>query len=307
MRMKTADVIDDRIKGQDEGDSINDGDIRKGPEKVPRINHRDFTGGHNRAIYEDIESLMSKIYNINIQKDDGCGWVGREREGIECDSKPGSNNKPKPNLKKSMILNLNVGGKVLRKKVQSKVCKEMMQTCALWDEVRSLLLDTGASGTFVWSDVSPYLNDAKPSNSKIQVANHSYIKGQETGMLSMYVLNMTQDRSVRDVSVLEEKVTTLNKRDLAIELLSMTNLYRVKKYNLILRQPEEGISEMYRPARFGQLEARIPLVFDLKSNGWRLFYIPTKCITQSQIELLEARIKDKYDESMTIDEEAFKK
>ena len=307
MRKDRSDVIDDRFKELDEGNLINDGDIRKRLEKVTRIHHCDITGGHNGVTYGDIDYLMNKIYNIKIQKNDGNGWIGRGREGIACDPQPSPNHKIKPNLKKGTILNLNVGGRMLKKKVKSQVCQEMRETCSLWDEVRSYLLDTGASGTFCWSDVSPYLNDAKPSNSKIQVANHSYIKGQETGWLSMYVLNMTQDKSIRNVSVLNEKVTTLSKRDLATELLSMTNLYRVKKYSLILRQPEEGISEMYRPASLGHLEARIPLVFDPNSKGWRLFYIPTKYIKQSHIELLEARIKDKYDESMSIDEEAFKK
>ena len=185
---KSADVTDDRCKGQDEGTLINDGDIRKRLEKVPRINHCDITGGYNGVIHGDIEYLMSKIYNIKIQKNDRNGWIGRDREGIACDPQPNPNQKIKPNHKKGTILNLNVGGRMLKKKVKSQVCQEMKETCSLWDEVRALLLDTGASGTFCWSDVSPYLNDAKPSNSKIQVANHSYIKGQETGVLSMYVL-----------------------------------------------------------------------------------------------------------------------
>jgi len=58
---KSADVIDDRCKGQDEGTLINDGDIRKRLEKVSRINHCDIAGGYNGVIHGDIEYLMSKI------------------------------------------------------------------------------------------------------------------------------------------------------------------------------------------------------------------------------------------------------
>jgi len=58
---KTADVIDDRCKGQNEGTFTNDGDIRKRLEKVSRINHGDITGGYNGVIHGDIEYLMSTV------------------------------------------------------------------------------------------------------------------------------------------------------------------------------------------------------------------------------------------------------
>ena len=68
MRKDRSDVKDDRFKELDEGNLINDGDIRKRLEKVTRIHHCDITGGHNGVTYGDIDYLMNKIYNIKIQK-----------------------------------------------------------------------------------------------------------------------------------------------------------------------------------------------------------------------------------------------
>ena len=188
---------------------------------------------------------------------------------------------------------------------KAAIIQAIMHNGGLEELIRSILIDTGASGTFCWSDVRPYLNNVSKSKSKIEVANGEYIKGQDQGTLSMYVLNLTDNRDIPKVSVLHEQVTTLERKDLTTELMSMSNLYTVKKYSLILRQPEEGISEMYRPAYYGELEARIPLVYDSVSKGWRLYYIPTKYIDESYVSMLTNTVMDEYEKHKQIDHSSF--
>lgn len=190
---------------------------------------------------------------------------------------------------------------------KAAIIQAIMHNGGLEELIRSILIDTGASGTFCWSDVRPYLNNVSKSKSKIEVANGEYIKGQDQGTLSMYVLNLTDNRDIPKVSVLHEQVTTLERKDLTTELMSMSNLYTVKKYSLILRQPEEGISEMYRPAYYGELEARIPLVYDSVSKGWRLYYIPTKYIDESYVSMLTNTVMDEYEKHKQIDHSSFVK
>ena len=187
---------------------------------MQRIDHADISQGRNQATYTDIDNLMNKTYNMNIKTKGHSDQGGRQRDREGRAGNP----KPKPNNKCAYTCNLNSNRTT---SFDSKAYKEMIETCAaLSDEVRSFLVDTGATATFCWTDVTPYLSDVRPSKSKVQAANHSYIKGKDTGTLSMYVLNMTKDRQVRDVSVLREEVTTMSKTDLADELLSMSNLYK---------------------------------------------------------------------------------
>ena len=61
---------------------------------------------------------------------------------------------------------------------KAAIIQAIMHNGGLEELIRSILIDTGASGTFCWSDVRPYLNNVSKSKSKIEVANGEYIKGR---------------------------------------------------------------------------------------------------------------------------------
>ena len=70
----------------------------------------------------------------------------------------------------------------------------MMESDETWvglcRQIRSIQLDTGANGTFLYTDVEPYLYDKAASNVTIGTANNGKLHGNMRGKLKAQVLNV---------------------------------------------------------------------------------------------------------------------
>ena len=119
------------------------------------------------------------------------------------------------------------------------------------------------------------------------------MRGSRQGELRMHVLNMAAyDNIPAWTDFHNPHVTTVS--GLSKELLSADHFFQYGKYNILLRQPnyEDGVSELYRPAKPGVPEARVPLVYDWVSRSWKLYYVPSRMISQDHMDLLARHIDD---------------
>lgn len=141
--------------------------------------------------------------------------------------------------------------------------------------IRSKMADTGASGTLSYTDVEPHLQNSTPSQYQIAVAKgDATMDGSKDGQLPIFVLNTAQQPGVQQHTPLLLETTTV--AGLRTELLSLDKPYRHGGFNILLRQPdyESGANELYRPAKDGAPELRIPLRYDYAGpGGWWLDYI----------------------------------
>ena len=82
--------------------------------------------------------------------------------------------------------------------------------------------------------------------------------------------------------------------DLNRELLSVDDLY-ADGFSIDLKHPNRGEDppDLYRPAMDGREEVRIPLSYDWSGNGgFRMFYIPSKYLSEDDLALIKARLID---------------
>ena len=141
----------------------------------------------------------------------------------------------------------------------------------LLSSIRSIQFDTGANGTFMYTDVEPYMEEPIPSNVQIQTAGDTVLQGGLKGTMRSYVLNLANYKDIKTVTDFNLYPTTV--KGLQKELLSADEYFRHGKFNVLLRQPdfEDGVSELYRPPQKGIPEARIPLVYDYTGKGgWHM-------------------------------------
>ena len=151
--------------------------------------------------------------------------------------------------------------------------------------IRKVTLDTGATNTFLYTSVEPFLNNARKSHATIGTASAGAARmhTSQQGSLHCLVFNMAQYSSMAPVTpFIMPHVTTVP--ELSKELLSPDEFYRYGKYNILLRQPdyEGGVSELFREEKPGVPEARIPLLYDWVGNGgWHMYYMPSKGMSKS--------------------------
>ena len=115
--------------------------------------------------------------------------------------------------------------------------------------IRSMLVDTGASGSLNFTDIEHHLQQSTPSQYSIAVANGgATMKGSKDGYLPIHVLNTAQQSGFKQQTAITFNTTTVG--DLRTEVFSLDQPYRQGKFNVLLRQPdfESGVNELYRPA-----------------------------------------------------------
>lgn len=164
--------------------------------------------------------------------------------------------------------------------------------------IRSIQFDTGANGTFMYTNVEPFMDQKVISDIKIQTAGDSLLHGSIKGRLPAHVLNLAGYKGVSAVTDFDLHPTTV--KGLHKELMSADAYFKYGKFNILLRQPdyEDGVSELYRPPAPGIPAARIPLVYDYAGKGgWHMYFIPAKSVdNQDMINLaryIEDELKDK--------------
>lgn len=164
-----------------------------------------------------------------------------------------------------------------------------------FDTVRSLLVDTGATGSLNYTDIEGALKHAVNSQYQIAVAEgNTTMQGCKDGELPIYVLNTAQQAGFKFANPFTYNTTTV--KELRTELLSLDDKYRHGKWNLLLRQPDydSGVSELYRQATDGQPEASIPLRYDYCGpGGWWMDYITQSEATEGHLQLLQRHYEDK--------------
>ena len=142
-------------------------------------------------------------------------------------------------------------------------------------QIRSMLVDTGASGSLSYTDIENRLNNPRKSLYQIAVANNSSMRGSADGELDMHVINTAEYKGINTTTPFN--ITTTTAKELRTELFSLDGPFREGGWNVILRQPdyEDGISELYRAPTNGRTEARIPLRYDWAgaNGGWWMDYI----------------------------------
>ena len=162
------------------------------------------------------------------------------------------------------------------------------------NKVRKIRVDTGATSTFMFTDIEPFLEDTTPSNCTIMVAKKdAVLRGNVNGRLRAHVLNLSAYSSLPAHTPFVMQPTTVS--ELSQELLSVDDYYRHGRYNILLRQPDyqDGVSELYRSPAPGVPEARIPLSYDWQGNGgWWLHYVPAITVDHDDIRLCAAVMQE---------------
>ena len=92
--------------------------------------------------------------------------------------------------------------------------------------IRAIYLDTGANGTFLLSDVEPYMQDTVKSNVKIKVANKQTTEASVSGTLLTYVLNLAGYEGIPASTDFDIPGTVYIVPEISKELLSVDNFYR---------------------------------------------------------------------------------
>lgn len=161
--------------------------------------------------------------------------------------------------------------------------------------VRSMMMDTGASSSLNYTDIEPAMSNTRRSMNRISVANNTSMDGSLDGSIQITVLNTADYENIQAANEFRFNTTTVS--ELRTELLSMDEPYRSGNWNLFIRQPgyQSGVSEMYRPAKDGLPEARVPIRYDyVGSGGWWVDYVPGK-LTPDRAQLLIRHFNDTLD------------
>ena len=161
-------------------------------------------------------------------------------------------------------------------------------------DIRSMLVDTGASGSLNFIDIEHRLPQSTPSQYSIAVAKGgATTKGSKDGYLPIYVLNTAQQPGSKQQTAITFNTTTVG--DLRTELFSLDRPYRQGKFNVLLRQPdfESEVNELYRPATQHTPEIGIPLRYDYTgTGGWWIDYILHSQSTEAHHTLLQRQHED---------------
>ena len=141
-------------------------------------------------------------------------------------------------------------------------------------KVQSIMIDTGCNITITPEGTTLY-NGVKADHITIGVANsdnESDMKGKRTGTMYCDVINLAGTREGDDDLIPWEMEMTTVSGPLRRALLSIDDLHVKHGYELFLRQPENGPSELTN--RFSGGNVTIPVRYDAVNSGWWIDYIP---------------------------------
>jgi len=165
--------------------------------------------------------------------------------------------------------------------------------------IRSMLMDTGATGSLNYTDIEHKLQQARPSQYRVSVAKGNItMAGSKDGYLPIYVLNTSRQPGIQRWQEFGLSTTTVN--ELRTELYSMDGPYRHGRFNLFLRQPdyESGVSELFRAAKGDEPEIRIPLRYDYTgTGGWWIDYLTHEHPNETHQTLLMKHHDDMTDQN----------
>ena len=161
-----------------------------------------------------------------------------------------------------------------------------------YGHIKSMLVDTGAQLSCSHTSMSQSMKDKRPSGVRVGTAkaNAGNMVGIEDGTASIMVMNTDRHEGYKRATPFEFETTTFN--DLQNELFSFDDPYRNGNWNMALRQPdfENGDSGMYRPARDGKPESKIPFRYDWDGNGG--FYIDYTTVNSDTDMVYMAELMD---------------
>ena len=164
--------------------------------------------------------------------------------------------------------------------------------------------DSGASDHLESVDVNPYLINPRRSSTQYATAGGSFIYGDQTGELELYVLNT--DRNPRADLWTPHTVTVTTVPKMGDKLFSLEAVYRDQGFDVMMSHGYKGLdgyTGMYRPpesvqkATLGKVfgpERFIPMAYNLfGTGGWRVPYvIRNPNVSQADHEALLRSIMD---------------
>ena len=152
--------------------------------------------------------------------------------------------------------------------------------------IRSYLVDSGATDTFVRSACERFLKKCKPSSAVIHIADDSVLKATVEGEMELCAINTPNYKGLGLGCPFKTNATVVPK--ISQELLSLSELFAKQGFKVIL--DPKGICELYLKDADTNHETRVPIRYDYGKRG---FYID--CImsnTPEHYELLASRISD---------------
>ena len=146
-----------------------------------------------------------------------------------------------------------------------------------YGHISSMLVDTGAQLSCSRPRIANSMKRRRESHAQVGVAKSDagFMQGLEEGTARVVVMNTESQPGYAETKPFEFETTTFN--DLNNELFSFDDPFRNGGWNMALRQHdyEDGTSGMFRPAKDGRPEERIPFRYDWEGNGG--FYIDYAC------------------------------
>ena len=153
--------------------------------------------------------------------------------------------------------------------------------------IRSYLVDSGATDTFVKKACERFLRNVKPSSAIIHIADNSVLHASVTGDMDIFAINTPGYKGLGLGCKFTTKATVVP--DIATELLSLSELFAEQGFKVTL--DPNGVSELYLFDDDTGVETRIPIRYDYDEKGFFIDGIMGG--TAAQQELLAARIADK--------------
>ena len=144
--------------------------------------------------------------------------------------------------------------------------------------IRSMMVDTGASGSLNKTSLEPYMSNAAPSKFTISTAKAgAKMAGSKDGDVEILVLNTAGHGGYKQYT--PHSFNTTTSKELKTELYSMDCPFRHGGWNLKIRQPdhENGVCEICRDAKHGRPAQSIPIRYDYEgAGGWWIDYVPVR-------------------------------
>ena len=132
--------------------------------------------------------------------------------------------------------------------------------------VKSFLIDTGATDTFVRENLERFLTETKPSQSIIHIADNSTIPATVDGTLNLFALNTPRYKGLGLGCQLSTTATVVP--NLSQELLSISEIFTEQNGKIIF--DSQGVSEIITRDESTGKETRVPVRYDYVSRSFYL-------------------------------------
>jgi hypothetical protein len=120
--------------------------------------------------------------------------------------------------------------------------------------VKSFLIDTGATDTFVRENLERFLTETKPSQSIIHIADNSTIPATVDGKLNLFALNTPRHKELGLGCQLSTTATVVP--NLSQELFSISEIFTEQNGKFIF--DSQGVSEIITRDEPTGKETRVP-------------------------------------------------